>query len=288
MNQPVDPKVGGLIRYRMDLGYDGTEFNGWAKQPNLRTVQKEVVKALSMIFGESKDDFRLRIAGRTDAGVHAVHQVAHFELSENQIKRIGRNQDLRGRLNSLLPRDVRIHVIGPAPVGFDARYSAVFRRYRYRISDLKALRDPMLARYTLWLRAELDLAQMRLAAKSFVGLHDFAAFCKPRAGGTTIRRIRQIKISRNRELGNIVEIELKADAFCHNMVRSIVGALIAVGRGKASVRDIEERMKSGSRVGSFKVVAPEGLALIEVGYPAEAKLASQAEKTRSRRSMDEN
>jgi tRNA pseudouridine38-40 synthase len=272
----------------MDLGYDGTEFNGWAKQPNLRTVQKEVVKALSMIFGESKDDFRLRIAGRTDAGVHAVNQVAHLDLSEIQIKRIGRNQDLRGRLNSLLPRDVRIHQIAPAARGFDARYSAIFRRYRYRISDLRSLRDPMAARYTLWLRAELDVAQMKIAAKALIGLHDFAAFCKPRAGGTTIRRLRQIKITRNREMGNIVEIELKADAFCHNMVRSIVGALIAVGRGKASAKDLEDRLKSGSRVSSFKVVAPEGLALIEVGYPALAKLASQAETTRSKRSMEEN
>ena len=288
MNQPVGPKVDGLIRYRMDLGYDGTEFNGWAKQPNLRTVQKEVVKALSMIFGESKDDFRLRIAGRTDAGVHAVNQVAHLDLSEIQIKRIGRNQDLRGRLNSLLPRDVRIHQIAPAARGFDARYSATFRRYRYRISDLRSLRDPMAARYTLWLRAELDVAQMKIAAKALIGLHDFAAFCKPRAGGTTIRRLRQIKITRNREMGNIVEIELKADAFCHNMVRSIVGALIAVGRGKASAKDLEDRLKSGSRVSSFKVVAPEGLALIEVGYPALAKLASQAETTRSKRSMEEN
>jgi tRNA pseudouridine38-40 synthase len=288
MNKPVDPKVDGFIRYRMDLGYDGTDFNGWAKQPNLRTVQKEVVKALSMIFGETKDDFQLRIAGRTDAGVHAVHQVAHFELTEMQIKRIGRNQDLWGRLNSLLPRDIRIHEIGPAPRGFDARYSAVFRRYRYRISDLKALRDPMFARYTLWLRAELNLAQMRAAAKVLIGLHDFAAFCKPRVGGTTIRRLRHIKISRNPELGNIVEIELKADAFCHNMVRSIVGALIAVGRGKASVQDLQDRLKSGSRAQSFKVVAPEGLALIEVGYPTLTKLGSQAEKSRSLRSLDEN
>ena len=288
MKKPVDLSVDGFSRYRIDFGYDGTDFSGFAKQPGLRTVQSELVKAIAVIFGKDDSDFKLRIAGRTDAGVHAQHQVAHLDLTQAQLKRIGRNPDVAGRINTALPADIRIYSFEVAPVGFDARYSATFRRYRYRVADKNCFVDPLDVRYVLEVKPELDLKLMKQTAKVLVGLHDFGGFCKPRAGATTIRRLRSVGISRNPKKGQIIEIELKGDAFCHNMVRSLVGALVAVGRGRASVSDVEDRLKSGSRAGSLKVVAAKGLSLIEVGYPKDSMMGLQAQNTRKRRVLEEN
>ncbi|MFM1995086.1 MAG: hypothetical protein RLZZ610_603 [Actinomycetota bacterium] len=288
MTKPVDLSVDGFSRYRIDLGYDGTDFAGFAKQPGLRTVQGELVKSLEVIFGKDPKDFGLRVAGRTDAGVHAQHQVVHVDLSEAALKRIGRNLNVAGRINTTLPEDIRVFSFEKAPAGFDARYSASFRRYRYRIADNSTILDALLVRYVLRLKVDLELRPMRQAAKVLVGLHDFGAFCKPRAGATTIRNLRYIRITRNRKEGGIIEIQLKGDAFCHNMVRSLTGALVAVGRGRASVQDIKDRLESTSRVGSFKVLGARGLSLIEVGYPRDSELAKQAEKARRLRSLDEN
>jgi tRNA pseudouridine38-40 synthase len=288
MTKPVDQKVDGFSRYRIDFGYDGTDFAGFAKQPGLRTVQSELVKGLEVIFGKDSKDFAMRVAGRTDAGVHAQHQVVHVDLSPSQIKRIGRNPDVASRVNTALPQDVRLFTFEKAPAGFDARYSAIYRRYRYKIADHASFLDPLLVRYVLKLKVDLDLKLMRLAAKEMVGLHDFGAFCKPRAGATTIRNLRYIRITRNRKEGNLVEIELKGDAFCHNMVRSLTGALVAVARGRASAQDVKDRLVSANRVGSFKVLGGKGLSLIEVGYPKDSRLAEQAEKARKLRSLDEN
>jgi tRNA pseudouridine38-40 synthase len=288
MTKPVGLSVDGFCRYRIDFGYDGTDFSGFAKQPGLRTVQAELVKAIAVIFGKDDADFKLRIAGRTDAGVHAQHQVAHLDLTPVQLKRIGRNPDVSGRINTALPKDIRVFSFAVAPEGFDARYSATFRRYRYRVADKICFVDPLDVRYVLEVKPELDLKLMKQTAKILIGLHDFGGFCKPRPGATTIRRLRSIKISRNQAKGRIIEIELKGDAFCHNMVRSIVGALVAVGRGRASVLDVQKRLKSGSRAGSLKVVAAKGLSLIEVGYPKDSKMGIQAQNTRKRRVLEEN
>jgi tRNA pseudouridine38-40 synthase len=214
--------------------------------------------------------------------------VVHVDLSPTQIKRIGRNPDVASRVNTALPQDIRLFSFDKAPAGFDARYSAIYRRYRYKIADHASFLDPLLVRYVLKLKVDLDLKLMRQAAKQMVGLHDFGAFCKPRAGATTIRNLRYIRITRNRKEGNIVEIEIKGDAFCHNMVRSLTGALVAVARGRASVQDVKDRLESANRTGSFKVLGGRGLSLIEVGYPRDAKLAEQAEKARKLRSLDEN
>lgn len=288
MTKPVGPSVDGFSRYRIDFGYDGTEFNGFAKQPGLRTVQGELLRALSMIFGEDQRDFGMRVAGRTDAGVHAEVQVAHVDLTPVQLGRIGRNKNVAARLNTMLPGDVRIRRFEPALPGFDARYSASFRRYRYRIADGLTELSPLQTRYTLQLGQRLKISEMRKAAKVLLGLHDFAAFCKPRAGATTIRKLQKLTISRNQTLGGVIEVELLADAFCHNMVRSIVGALVAVGSSRATPEDVETRLRSASRVNSYKVAAAHGLSLIEVGYPEPSKLARQAEKARNLRSLDEN
>ncbi|MFM7014071.1 MAG: tRNA pseudouridine(38-40) synthase TruA [Actinomycetota bacterium] len=285
MIEPVDLLVDGFSRYRINLGYDGTDFSGFVKQPGLRTVQAELLSALEKIFGKDAGDFGMRVAGRTDAGVHAEIQVCHIDLSASQLTRIGRNKDIAGRLNSMLPMDVRVYSFELAPEGFDARHSASFRRYRYRIADSKSHFTPLQSRYLLQLKFELSVSPMKRAAKVFIGLHDFAAFCKPREGATTIRNLKRLSVTRNPE--GIIEIELEADAFCHNMVRSMVGALVAVGSGKAEVSDVAARLQSASRAGSYKVVGPEGLALIEVGYPKDSLLAAQAKKARNTRSAAE-
>jgi tRNA pseudouridine38-40 synthase len=288
MTKPVGRSVDGFSRYRIDFGYDGTDFAGFAKQPGFRTVQSELVKALEVIFGKDSKDFGMRVAGRTDAGVHAQHQVVHIDLSPAQLKRIGRNPDIAGRVNTTAPEDIRLFSFVKAPAGFDARHSAIFRRYRFRIADKSSFVDPLEIRYVLQLKVDLDLTLMRQAAKQMVGLHDFGAFCKARAGASTVRRVRYIKIKRIRKAGNIVELELKGDAFCHNMVRALSGALVAVARGRASVQDVRDKLALGSRVGSFKVLGPRGLSLVEVGYPKNSQLASQAEKARRLRSLEEN
>ena len=288
MNQPVDPKVDGLIRYRINLAYDGTAYFGWAKQSGRKTVQQSLLNALTLVFGESNDDFAMRIAGRTDAGVHAFSQVAHIDVTPAQIKRLGRTKSIAGRLNSILDRDIRIHSFEIAPPGFHARFSATFRRYRFRIADGPVAKDPLQARYTLWISHELDLHRMRDGAKEFIGLHDFNSFCKARVGATTVRRMKSIKISRNPDLGGVIEIELIADAFCHNMVRAIVGGLIAVAQGSAEKEEITHVLKVAQDRAPFKVATPEGLTLIEIGYPADDKLEAQAEITRKKRQLDEN
>jgi tRNA pseudouridine38-40 synthase len=294
MNQPVD-SLDGLIRLRIDLAYDGTDFAGWAKQPKLRTVQGDLIKALEVIFGTDPDDFGMRVAGRTDAGVHARHQVAHIDLSPAQIKRLGRHASheareakLMGRINSILDPDVRVHGVSLAPAGFDARFSASHRRYRYRISDGLSVKDPVDFRYVLWTRKPLNLQDMQLAASKLKGLHDFASFCKPRPFSTTIRELREVTVTRNEQINHLVEIELEADAFCHNMVRAIVGALIAVGEGRATPTEIAAILAKKNRVGSFKVVSPHGLTLIEIGYVPEADMAAQAERTKDLRTLEDD
>jgi len=287
MKKAVGPKAGGFSRYRIDLAYEGSDFAGWAKQPGLRTVQGDFLSTLELIFGKSEDDFGLRVAGRTDAGVHAEAQVIHIDLLPEQLKRLGRSTNTVAKLNSLLPKDIRVKAFALAPNGFDARFSASFRRYRYRIADPVSGWNPLYGKTQLWVNYELNLEKMEQAGAHLIGLKDVAAFSKPKARATAIRELKILKISRNKSFGNIIEIELIADAFAHNMVRSIVGALIKVGAGRAEPKDVAKALKSRSRTHGFKVVGPEGLSLIEVGYPAKKDLAKQAEIARNMRSLDE-
>ena len=288
MSEPVDLNVGGFTRLRIDFGYDGTDFFGWSKQPELRTIQAAFLEALTLIFGESEIDFSLRVAGRTDAGVHALHQVAHFDLTETQLARLGREtiDDIAYKLNRLLPNDIRVAAVGEAPAGFDARFSAINRRYRYRLADNLSFKNPLETRFTLDVAGKLNLDAMNEAGGHLLGLHDFASFCKPREGSTTIRELQEIVVSRG--VGQVVEIEVQADAFCHNMVRSIVGALIAVGQGRATPAKIKQLLEQTNREGSYKVVSPHGLSLMKIGYPADDQLAEQAQKAQNLRTLDEN
>ena len=281
-----------LTRVRLDIAYDGTGFQGWAKQPGIRTVQGELEEALATVFRRFEPAPLLTVAGRTDAGVHATGQVAHLDLTPAQLRHLATPHGtsrtepadaLARRLNGIagLKSDVHVAAASIAPPGFDARFSPIWRRYEYRIADGEAQRNPLLRNFTVWYPASLDVDAMNEAARELLGLHDWAAYCRPREGATTIRELQAFDWSRD-ESGVLVA-RLQADAFCHSMVRALVGAAVSVGEGKlagdrpAGIRNEEKRTSE------FKVMPAAGLTLVEVGYPDDAALAARAEQTRARR-----
>ncbi|MFT4281547.1 tRNA pseudouridine(38-40) synthase TruA [Microbacterium sp.] len=278
------------MRLRLDLAYDGTGFRGWARQPGLRTVQGTLEAAIARILGGAPT---LVVAGRTDAGVHASGQVAHLDLTESQQARLaqGRNPDpaaLAARLTGVLGQypDLAVHRSALAVPGFDARFSAVWRRYSYRIADRATGYDPLDRLRTTTVNATLDVDAMDEAARSLIGLHDFAAYCKWRDGATTIRTL--LEFDWHREDDGVLVANVKADAFCHSMVRALVGACVSVGQGRLTPGDVVEIREAGERTSETKVLAARGLTLAEVGYPADDLLALRAEQTRARRSLDED
>jgi tRNA pseudouridine38-40 synthase len=275
------------VRLRLDLAYDGTDFHGWASQPRLRTVQGTLEAALAQVL--RVESAPVTCAGRTDTGVHARGQVAHLDLDEAVLESsAGRStrppaEALLRRLNGILPEDVRVRRTSVVPEGFDARFSAVWRRYAYRIADAPGLVDPLVRRSVLAWPRELDLARMNEAAALLRGEHDFAAFCKQREGATTIRTLLELSWARD-EAGRAVAT-VRADAFCHNMVRALVGAMITVGEGRREPAWAGEVLKARARDPRVTVVHPHGLTLEEVGYPADTDLASQAESARRVRTL---
>lgn len=286
MKAPANPPVDGRFRYRIDLAYDGTDFYGFTKQSAHRTVAGELLSGLVKIFGEDDEDFRMRVAGRTDAGVHAQAQVAHLDLTPEQLKRIRRGHGVAERLNKIIDPDVRVTSFEEADPGFHARYSALSRRYRYSIADRSVTPNPMTSRYMLEILWHLETEPMVAAAQEFMGLRDFRAFCKEREGTTTIRELREISVKRR--ANGVVDIEIEADAFCHNMVRSIVGALMSAGSGRTTISAIRRALKGKRNEHAYKVQAPQGLTLIKIAYPAKSRLASQAELTQRMRTLDDN
>ncbi len=276
------------MRLRLDLAYDGTAFRGWARQPGLRTVQGVLEQAITRVLGGEP---QLVVAGRTDAGVHAAAQVAHLDLTEAQLARLrkGRNptpEALAARLTGVLGPypDVAVHRTAEAAPGFYARFSAVWRRYEYRVADLATAYDPLERARTTTVKAHLDVAAMDAAARSLRGLHDFAAYCKWREGATTIRTL--LEFGWRRDDRGILVANVKADAFCHSMVRALVGACVAVGEGRLDAADVARIRDEGVRTAAVKVLAARGLTLTEVGYPADDLLAARAEQTRAHRSLD--
>ncbi len=274
------------VRLRLDLGYDGTAFSGWAAQPGRRTVEAELAGALTMLLG-APEPVRLTVAGRTDSGVHARGQVAHADVSTAAYESLpGRSQRppeqaLVTRLGGVLPPDVVVHRVSRAPGGFDARFSATSRRYRYRIADAYAARDPLRRNDTVWLAYPLDADAMTAAGAALLGLHDFAALCRPREGATTVRTL--IEFSWRRSRDGVVEARVAADAFCHNMVRSLVGAVVPVGQGRVPPDWPGEVLASGRRSGRVRVMPARGLCLEEVTYPCDELLAERASRARTRR-----
>jgi tRNA pseudouridine38-40 synthase len=282
-------------RFRLDIAYQGTDFNGWALQPGLRTVQGELESALATIFRRYGGAPTLIVAGRTDAGVHAVGQVAHLDLTGEQVAALLRPRGhtvvtdaataLARRVNGILGPvpDIVVTAAKQAPEGFDARFSALWRRYEYRVADSLSLRDPLQRHRTSWLPTELDLASMDAAALSLLGLHDFASYCKPRDGATTIRTL--LGFAWRRDADGVLVAEVKADAFCHSMVRALVGGCVTVGEGKLRVQDLVTLRDERERSSAFRVMPARGLTLMQVGYPEDVGLAIRAAQTRALRSL---
>ncbi|WP_405973629.1 tRNA pseudouridine(38-40) synthase TruA [Streptomyces sp. NBC_00988] len=267
-----DEVAAGFVRVRLDLSYDGTAFSGWAKQAGgRRTVQGEVEDALRTVTRSGAAAYDLTVAGRTDAGVHARGQVAHVDLPGELWAE--HREKLLKRLAGRLPKDVRVWGVAEAPEGFNARFAALWRRYVYRVGDRPGGVDPLLRNHVLWHDWELDVEVMDAAAKSLVGEHDFAAYAKKREGASTVREILDFGVRRRDD--GVVEIEVRADAFCHNQVRSMVGALVFVGDGHRGAEWPRKVLDARVRDSAVHVVRPHGLTLEEVAYPADEGLAER-------------
>lgn len=277
MSDEVEP---GHVRVRLDLSYDGKDFSGWAKQRVLRTVQGELESALQTVM-RLPGPVELTVAGRTDAGVHARGQVAQFDVRDEVW---AEHQDkLLRRLAGRLPHDVRVWKAAEAPAGFNARFSAIWRRYAYRVGDHQAGVDPLRRGHVFWYQWPLDVDAMNEASAALVGEHDFAAYCKKREGATTIRTLQQLSWERADD--GIITATVRADAFCHNMVRSLVGALLHVGDGHRPTDWPGKVLAAAVRDSSVHVVKPHGLTLEEVGYPADELLAARSKEARNLRTL---
>lgn len=278
------------VRLRLDLAYVGTDFAGWARQPGLRTVQGVLEDGLATVL---REDVRLVVAGRTDAGVHARGQVAHLDVDADRLAALRARDGAAGpqvlvrRLAGVLPADVVVREARVAADGFDARFSALRRTYAYRVRHGAVPPDPWTRGYVLWHRHPLEVGAMDDAARRLEGLHDFAAFCRPRPGATTIRTLEAfgwLRAQHGADAGLLVA-HVQADAFCHSMVRALVGACLAVGQGSRDVDWPAQLLVEGRRGAA---VAPAvGLTLEDVQYPPDGELADRADRTRARRSLPE-
>lgn len=266
-----------MTRLRLDLAYDGTAFSGWARQPGLRTVQGVLEGALAHALRLAVPP-TVTCAGRTDAGVHARGQVAHVDVDGSDaldLTLVARS--LRG----LLPEDVALLSIDVAPEGFDARFSALSRRYRYAVCDNPLAWDPLRRREVVRHPRTLDLGAMNAAAAPLLGERDFGAVCRPREGGTTIRTLLMLEWARADS--GLAEMHVSADAFCHSMVRALVGLLIPVGEGRRPQEWPAEIVAGGVRDSGVQVMPAHGLVLEEVRYPDPAGMAARQAVTRSLR-----
>jgi tRNA pseudouridine38-40 synthase len=262
-------------RVRMDVSYDGREFSGWAVQPSRRTVAGVLVEAIERLFGAGTP-VGLTVAGRTDAGVHATGQVCHVDLPSAAYQDTA--DSLVRRLAGLMPQDARVRAIQVVPKTFDARFSATFRRYEYRVADTVWGPEPLRRHDTIgWVRP-LDLDRLRQAAAPLIGEHDFVAYCKRKEHATTVRAITELDWRRDPD--GVAVATVQADAFCQAMVRSLVGAMLTVGDGRREPPWPAELLKLTERSSQVVVAPAHGLTLIKVGYPAEAEYADRAEATR--------
>lgn len=292
-----------MVRLRLDIAYDGTGFSGWAAQPARRTVAGTLAAALQVLF---RREVPMVVAGRTDAGVHAIGQVAHVDVPEDGLQALAprRASALDGpvaasaapppdafaagclgllrRLAGLLPPDIRVRWVVVAPPDFDARFSALRRHYRYRIGAAEWGVDPLRRSDVFARRRPLDVEAMSRAADLLIGLHDFASFCKPREGATTVRELQALSVAQYDE---VVVIDAVADAFCHSMVRSLVGSLIAVGEHQVPIDGPAQLLAAASRSSGVHIAPALGLTLVAVDYPPDAELASRAVATRAFRQL---
>ena len=282
---------GGFLRVRLDLAYDGGPFSGWAVQPGRRTVQGTLEEALALLI---RRPIRVTVAGRTDAGVHARGQVVHVDFTEAEWLGLNRGVELDPavallrRLRGALSRglgdltgSIEVHKVTVAPKGFDARFSALWRRYSYRIADGPLLWDPLGRASTLWHQEPLDVGLLNEGASQLLGLQDFRSYCKPREGATTIRELQRFEFARGAD--GVLVATVQADAFCHNMVRSLVGSALLVGAGIEAPGWLHERLIARQRDAKSVLAAPHPLVLEEVAYPSASGLLARAELTRAMR-----
>ena len=281
------------MRVRLVLGYDGSAFAGWAMQPGQRTVEATLAAALATVLRLEQPP-RLVVAGRTDAGVHARGQVCHLDVPQESFAATPGRSDvtpdraLIRRLTGVLPPDVRVQGVTLAPAGFDARFSALRRRYAYRVSEAESGPDPLRRHEVLDHRRPLDVAAMAAASGHLLGLGDFAAFCRRRDGATTVRTLLEYSWRRpgpGEPDEGLVVATVVADAFCHSMVRALVGAVLPVGEGHRAVGWPAQVLAAGVRDAGVRVVAARGLTLERVDYPADVELALRAREARAVRHL---
>jgi tRNA pseudouridine38-40 synthase len=251
-----------MTRVRLLVAYDGTDYHGFAENAGVPTVGGALRGATEQVVGTGVE---LTAAGRTDAGVHAWGQVVSLEVPAGvDLTRFQRS------VNALLRPAIALRQAEPAPDGFDARFSAQWRRYRYTILN-RPVPDPFLARTAWHVPEPLQLAALRLAADPLVGEHDFTSFCRaPRVpdgapAATLVRRVTEV--GWESDPAGVLTFNIRANAFCHQMVRSIVGLLVDVGRGRRTAGDVLAVLRAKDRAGVGNIAPPHGLCLWEVGYP---------------------
>jgi tRNA pseudouridine38-40 synthase len=281
--EPLQPEQPAQ-RWRLDIAYDGSGFSGWARQPGLRTVQGELETWTGRVL-RLPDAPQLVCAGRTDTGVHARGQVAHVDLPPDALTDEG--EPLKRRLARVLPGDLVVRAVRPAPPGFDARFGAVWRRYVYRLVEAGTPLDPLHRSHVAAVRSGLDLAAVTGAAPELLGLRDFGAFCRRREGATTVRTLLELSARRvpSGPLAGVVELTVRADAFCHSMVRSLVGALVSVGSGQRDRSWLAAVTAGAVRASDVQVMPALGLTLEEVGYPADDQLVARSQESRTVREV---
>ena len=275
MIEPALNPEGGFRRLRIDLTYDGTNFAGWAKQPDQRTLQGTVEDVLAKLVRTSVNTV---VAGRTDAGVHATGQVLHVDIPEAlEASRYRPEEDIwdfehfRYRLNQMLDEDIRILNVDAAPVNFDARFSATARHYRYKLLDGNRDLHPLKrVDVATWFRT-LDIELMNKASAPLLGKHDFFTFCRYREGATSLRTL--LEFSWSRDSDGFVLCDIAADGFGWNMVRNLVGASVCVGEERFPPEWIAEILQAQTRVSDSYVFPAKGLTLVQVDYPDAQTLA---------------
>jgi tRNA pseudouridine38-40 synthase len=251
------------VRLRLDLSYDGSGFHGFAPNEGVTTVAGELAASLERVIG---GPVRLTCAGRTDAGVHARSQVVTLDVPADRVD----PARLRRSLNSMLGPRVSVTRVATVPDDFDARFSARWRSYRYRLL-IREVPDPFLASTTWWVPEALDVAAMDQAAQQLLGEHDFSSFCRRPRGASDVSLVRRVLRAgwTVEDEPDLLRFEIAASAFCHQMVRSIVGTLVEIGRGRDRVSDMATVLSARDRSAAGNIAPPHGLVLWAVGYPGD-------------------
>lgn len=280
MNQPTLIPESGFFRARITLSYDGTDFFGWGKQSDKRTIQGELESALSTLYKGKIDTV---VAGRTDAGVHATAQVCHVDIPDRDFG--FEISDLAYRLNRILSDEIRIKSVERVIGDFHARFGALRRHYIYKIKDGNGFIEPV-KRLDIapWYR-DLDIDLMNQAAKTLLGEHDFFSYAKYRENSTTIRDLQRFDFERDTE--GVIIAHVSADAFCYNMVRSLIGTMVYIGEGRFPISWAREILERRERPSDSLVFPAKGLTFFGVDYPAEADLSARASKVMGLRSAND-